>query len=96
MTLRWRLQIVALARVAPRADPLALAAVQAMSLAFVVVRLPLEEVVAEAPLALFTEPSATATPAAPEISNTIMPGLITPPAVVKFTVTLVTAAELAT
>ena len=65
-----------------------------MSLAFVADRLPLEEVVTEAPLALFTEPSAT--PAAPEISITMMPGLITPPDVLYCTVTLVTAAELAT
>ena len=49
----------------------------------------------EAPLALFTDPSATLEVAAPEISITIMPGLITPPEVVKLAVTLVTAAELA-
>jgi hypothetical protein len=53
-----------------------------MSLAFVVVRLPLLEVVASAAVPPFTEPSVTAEVAAPEISMTIMPGLITPPEVV--------------
>jgi len=52
-----------------------------MSLPLLVVRLPLVEVVVEAAVPLFTEPSATSELAAPEISNTIMPGLITPPAV---------------
>ena len=66
-----------------------------MSLAFVVDRLPLEDVVTEAPLAWFTEPSPTLELAAPEISITMMPGSITPPEVVKFAVTLVTAVELA-
>jgi hypothetical protein len=52
-----------------------------MSFALLVARLPLVEVVVEA-VALFTEPSATLELAAPEISNTIMPGLTTPPEVV--------------
>ena len=53
-----------------------------MSLAFVVLRLPLVEVVVELAAPPFTEPSATLELAAPEISITIMPGLITPPEVV--------------
>ena len=65
-----------------------------MSFALLVVRPPLVEVVVEA-VPLFTEPSATPDVAAPEISYTIMPGLITPPEVLKLTVTLVTAAEFA-
>ena len=52
-----------------------------MSLAFVVDRLLLEDVVTEAPLALVAEPSATPEVAAPEISITMMPGLVTPPEV---------------
>ena len=65
-----------------------------MSLALVVVRGPLVEIVVEA-VALLTEASSTPEVAAPEISITMTPGLVTPPEVVKFTVTLVRAAELA-
>src|SRR5439155_14981975 len=61
-----------------------------MSFAFVVERLPLEDAPTEAPLALFTELSSTPETDAPEISITIMPGLVTPPEVVKCAVTLVT------
>ena len=50
-------------------------------MALAVVRLPLVEVVVEA-LALFTDPSSTAESAAPEISITMIPGLMTPPEVV--------------
>ncbi len=66
-----------------------------MSLALLVVRLPLVEVVVEDAVPLFTDPSATPELAAPENSNTMIPGLTTPPAVEKFTVTLLTAAEFA-
>jgi hypothetical protein len=65
-----------------------------MSLALVVVRLPLVEVVVPAGVPVFTEPSATPEVAALEISMTIMPGLITPPEVEYFTVTLVRATGL--
>ncbi len=67
---------------APAVQPVSFAPVSVakirMSLALVVVRVPLVEVVTEAPLLLFTEPSATPESAAPEISITMMPGLITP------------------
>src|SRR6266566_3458620 len=67
----------------PAAQPVSLLAVSVakirMSLALVVVRLALVDVVA--PLALFTELSSPAPAPSPEISITMMPGLITPPAV---------------
>src|SRR5437870_2191014 len=70
----------------PAAQPVSLLAVSVakirMSLALVVVRLALVDVVTEAPLALFTELSSPAPAPSPEISITMMPGLITPPAVV--------------
>ncbi len=52
-----------------------------MSFALVVVRLPLFETVVEA-VPPFTEPSGTPVVAAPEVSITMIPGLITPPEVV--------------
>ena len=80
--------------VQPPSSPAVSVANRRMSFALLVVRLPLAEVVVEA-APLLTEPSATPELAAPEISNAIIPGLITPPEAVKRTLTRVRAAELA-